>query len=386
MPGPFSKAYTINTTDRYGNIRPAERRQSTWYTSKRLPDGTLDKKPQVYSMTHDKAYAFYQSYNRFGFYVTPDWRSGLEPSSSEAYVRTVQTAYNKAYARFWNKLNGDDSAGLGIGLAQWRQTWKMVNRSQDRIYSIMNDAAVKSRRRARNGTSLQKERFADLFLEGAFGWSPLFTDIWTSVRVLSGWGNSPVDHRLRWFSANAVSVSNPPDVSQDGGRQRHHSKVFQVGCTLAARAYVSNPNLWLANRMGLVNPAAIAWDAIPWSFLVGMFSNVSSYINSFTNGVGVTLEHGSITYSRRNQVSVWVSNTYPHNHDAYATGESVGARVTKQRTLTQGHIPRPALHFTLPKLEWTNALIGASLLYQQVSNFGSDVDFQQKWKNLRRRQ
>lgn len=377
MPGPFQKTYTLWNTPRYGSPVPREKLTRTWYTSSKV-NGKLDKTPQILVQELDKLSAFAQRSKETWSYVTPSFTEALVATTSDAYVRTSNSAYNKAYFKFWNMLRGDNTAGLGVNLFQWRQTWKMIGRTQDRLYSIMNDAAVESRRRARNGSALQGERFADLFLEKQFGWAPLFADTWAVVQEMAGFGTTPVDHRDRWFSAGASAFSQPPNQVVDAYK-RYEDRAVQVRVTIAARARVNNPNLWLANRMGLVNPAAIAWDAVPWSFLVGMFSNLSGYIQSFTNDLGVVLSHGNVTYSARNSATQWMSNTYPPSHPFYAEGSAHGERRTKQRVLTQGVIPRPNVQFFLPKLEWSNALIGASLLYQQVRNRGSDTVRHPRW-------
>jgi hypothetical protein len=367
----------LYNTPRYGAGVPRERLLRSWYTSNKV-NGKLDKTPQTFVETFDKLEAFAQYSKESWSYVTPSFEEGLVATTSEDYVRTTNSAYNKAYFKFWNMLRGDNTAGLAINLFQWRQTWKMIGRTQDRLYSIMNDAAVESRRRARNGSALQGERFADLFLEKQFGWAPLFADTWAVVQEMAGFGTTPVDHRDRWFSAHASAFSQPPDRVVDPYK-RYLDRAVQARVTIAAKARVNNPNLWLANRMGLVNPAAVAWDAVPWSFLVGMFSNLSGCIASFSNDLGVILSNGNVTYSTKNSGTSWMSNTYPASHPFYAEGQAHGYRRTKQRVLTQGVIPRPSVQFFLPKLEWSNALIGASLIYQQVRNRGSNATRHPRW-------
>lgn len=378
MPGPFSKSRLTYRPVGYGAPVVQERFSQTWYTSPKLPNGKLDKTPQIFVKNLDTTMAFGQSSRETWSYVTPDWTEAVIQDNDAQYSRVRDAAYNKAYFRFWNLLRGDNTAGLGINLFQWRQTWKMLGRTQDRLYSIMNDAAVESRRRARNGSALQGERFADLFLEKQFGWAPLFADSWAVVQEMAGFGKHPLSFTDRWFSSDASAEGFPPDRVVDPYK-RYLGRYVHARVTVAAKARVYNPNLWLANRMGLVNPAVIAWDAVPWSFLVGMFSNLSGYIQSFTNDLGVALSSGNVTYSTRRDATVWMSNAYPSGHPFFATGYASGSRKVKQRVLTQSVIPRPTIQLFLPKLEWTNALIGASLMYQQVRNRGSDTVRHPRW-------
>ena len=52
---------------------------------------------------------------------------------------------------------------------------------------------------------------------------------------------------------------------------------------------VSNPNVLLANRLGLLNPISVAWELVPFSFLIDWFVPVGNYLDSFTDFVGLEM-------------------------------------------------------------------------------------------------
>jgi len=263
-------------------------------------------------------------------------------------------------------VRGSDTAGLAINLLQWRQTWQMIKHNQDRIYSLVKDAAVESRRRGRTGRFLPRERFADAFLEKQFGWGPLLSDIWTGVKYLAGWNS---ETNPGWFRGSALASCTVPDVSPDPNKKYFNRQIY-VRATISSRVVVSNPNLWIANQLGLVNPLAVAWDRIPWSFLVGAFANVNSWIGSFTNHYGLSISDANTTYYSRIIGSTWVSNTYPKTHVFHAEASATGEQVSKSRVLSGGSIPGPTLQLVLPRLDWSLALTGSALLYQQLSKLG----------------
>lgn len=50
---------------------------------------------------------------------------------------------------------------------------------------------------------------------------------------------------------------------------------------------VTNPNLLLASRLGLTNPASIAWELVPFSFVVDWFGTVGEFLASWTDFDGL---------------------------------------------------------------------------------------------------
>lgn len=370
MPGPFTKNFT--RTIPFGVAQTLildESLNQTWYTSLKV-DGKLDKRPQPFSRLKRKLWSASQHNGQQGFYVVPLFLEGVTAGDVGPIATAMrQQCYNQAYSRFWKQVKGDDTAGLAINFLQWRQTWSMITRSQDRVFSLMKDAAVESRRRGKAGKPLQRERFADLFLEKQFGWAPLMSDIWIGLKYLSGWNAETLP---LWYRGSAVAFGQIPDSSPDPYK-RYVNRQIHVRTTISARAEVSNPNLWIANQLGLVNPFAVAWDRIPWSFLVGMFANVNSWMASFTNHLGLTLTDGNTTYTTRVHGTTWVSNTYPTSHPFWAMGTATGEEKLKTRVLSGGSLPRPQLQVVLPKLEWGLALTGSALAYQQLSKLGPKV-------------
>ena len=126
----------------------------------------------------------------------------------------------------------------------------------------------------------KSKRFADDFLEWHFGWSPLIADIGNAVELLQG----PVPFGR--FKARGRKV--PIDSQFTGVNQVATYKGFaqaECGCCFT----VTNPNLYLANKLGFVNPAAIAWELVPFSFVVDWFVNVGDFLTQSSELYGLTI-------------------------------------------------------------------------------------------------
>jgi len=136
----------------------------------------------------------------------------------------------------------------------------------------------------------QLEHVSSLFLAWRYGVSPLMSDIFSAMHILSGDGVFK-DITVRKGASKAIStrVWGRDDVElwyQSTGTCKVLIKC-QVSCT--------NEDLLLANRMGLINPATIAWELIPWSFVLDWFVPVGKFLSNFSGSAGMTFTDSSRT-------------------------------------------------------------------------------------------
>lgn len=185
-----------------------------------------------------------------------------EKSSGGAHERALQS---KALARF------SSNAGLGVTLAESAGTLRSLN---DRLYGVVrilnalrrkdikgalsilhqhtgyNTSRAEARLKANPGRNY-KDRVASFWLETAFGWTPLLQSIYDSMEVLGK--DYRTDRRSR------------ASDSQNG---------LRVG--IAAEFITSDANRF--SKLGITNPAEIAWDLVPFSFVLDWFLPIGNSI------------------------------------------------------------------------------------------------------------
>lgn len=139
--------------------------------------------------------------------------------------------------------------------------------------------------------------------------------------------------------------------SSDNGKELDSATVsLSVGYSF--RATVRNPNLWAANKLGLINPAQWVLEAIPFSFVVDWFSNLSAVVNSLTDFAGLEITDQWVTTLVKRSRSYHNSNwDPPANH----TGSSV------HYTRRQGSLT-PTLRFAYERFNWQRGANAISLL------------------------
>lgn len=356
-----------------GYMYPASQLWYSWNHSPRLPDGSLALQANTVSRTenryritgrkltqnnHDRR----AIYGMAARYPNPD---AADPSFTSAVT-------NRAYRRLINSLQSE-KAEMGITAATWKQSWLMIATRADQIRRLAaraeREAARENKRRkalrariARAKGRPQRLRprdylpvgSANIFLEGIFGWLPLLSDIHQIAKVLA-------DDFPPEFVSETVHESRSLAYPPPGTAILSGSAVLTVRVNQACFARVSNPNVWLMNKLGLINPALVAWDLVPWSFVVNMFANVNHVLSSYTDTAGLTLSNASTTIQWKIEES-WHARTLPGYDQIEEFAHYRSTVKSRQLGLTL-----PTFQTRLPGLEWGNALIAVSLMVQQIS-------------------
>lgn len=204
----------------------------------------------------------------------------------------VTWAYNKAYERLKEGLR--DSAELAVSLAERKQAMSMMSQrllqiadftlaiKQGRFNKAAEVLGVSRRQLRRINLRSGAKSASSNYLEFHFGWSPLVGDIGNAINFLQA-PIPPVKVRGSATSKSQDVFSNP--APWWWRRQCDYKVTWRLGCEVA----VDNPNLWLANSLGFVNPATVAWELVPFSFVVDWFVNVSDFLSGFTDFAGLTV-------------------------------------------------------------------------------------------------
>lgn len=283
---------------------------------------------------------------------------------------------NKTYAKLFSLIKSD-KAGLGVNLAQVGKSIQMIRDRTTKVATMLSqkEAELWAHRRVirrRLGKTpsdwrgVAQARASDI-LEGQFGWAPLISDAVATMAILAN--GVPYSPWLRASRKQPISTSSG-EVFAPYFTDTETWEGF-IRCTYSVQVEVTNPNLWLLNQLGLINPATVALDAVPWSWVVSMFLNYNQVLNSFTDQAGIELSNISVTYSRDvTHVQKRVGRrTYYHSSQ---TDQRTTHLLEKSRWLG-GVIPRPKLMFHWPKADWNLALIASAVMVQRVNKLNATV-------------
>lgn len=343
MAGPFSKS--SGSLTQKGGVY--ERR--IWYTQ---------RKPQRY-IPNDYTFQRYT--------VTSDPSGVLRPGDCYLSFQTDARAiaWNKAHKKYLAALGA--RAELGTALTEVAKSQDMVQRRAYQLYKFFDFLRKGQVRNALyvagleakgvNPKPLDRKRIArdwsGVVLEYSFGWAPLVGDLANAVAVLGG--DPPVEWVYGKGSRSQKGLVTTP-TSEIRSRDWDQTVFVRVASTVS----VSNPNVFLANQLGLLNPLSIIWERIPYSFLVDYVVNVGDFLGSFTAtwGLSTSLEHYSyLTVTTSKCSIVRVSDGKPF----------VGLTHSVTHTRTVAPIPGPTLYVQpLDRLSVNRAVTSIALLLQRL--------------------
>lgn len=286
--------------------------------------------------------------------------------ASAAQAKTIvgQAAYNRCYRSFVESARGQQ-ASLGVALAEWGETAEMVASRSLQAFRLARSlirgdlrgvAANLSKEDSRltGGTRSRKisramKHAASGYLEKSFGWDNLIRDIQDGCAVFS----QPLPGgRAKGYSGKVYKTT---DVTSGDFRWLTHY-IGSVRCQ--GEVFVTNPNLYLLQQLGLANPLSIGADLIPFSFVADWAFDYSTYLGSLTDFLGCTV------------------------HDAFTSTKVVGRtqqtnnRIGANFDVSAWHLDRAlGLPQPLPNLDffanvgrsWRRAANGAALLGQLLT-------------------
>lgn len=196
-----------------------------------------------------------------------------------------------------------------------------------------------------SGKYRHSKNVANAWLSLHFGWAPLMQDIHSALEIL--------DKPPRELKIRGSGRYSPPRWGQLDG---YGSGIYNYGifsCRMGANQVVTNAAHAQMSALGLVNPAAVAWELVPYSFVVDWFGNVGQVLESYTDFVGLELERPWTTHHLKLTREYW-SNYKRLN---------VRTDVLTKRVLG---VTKPRLHFSAKWPSATRAATAISLLVQHL--------------------
>lgn len=137
---------------------------------------------------------------------------------------------------------------------------------------------------------------ADAHLEIQYGWKPLLRDVYGAAK--DRFDEEKADPNLYRITVRATKsevrdISGEYNLSAVAKTQRNGTLTYSARC----RYYYTlvNPQLATMSQIGVTNPANLAWELLPWSFVADWFAPIGGWINSWDAQLGWSFLGGCYT-------------------------------------------------------------------------------------------
>lgn len=309
------------------------------------------KIPQAYNMSE------YSTFSGFCTYKNPPNATYYRKGASSAcfgppsYTLEIPSDLNQ---RLINRLAGQvrgHDFNIGISSAEAKESLGMIRDRSKKISKSLNDMqnAQKLKRAAKKFIP------AAAWLEAVYGWLPLMSDVKAGAEALAFNLNKPRKHTYR-ASIKVDGKARPANdiVTTASGRVRH---------SLRAQITLEEDPSLVAN-LQLDNPALVAWELVPYSFVADWFLPIGGWLEA-RSFLAQTKRGSCITTTLR----VYDVRTDELIHPSYVASVFVGGSergVQFSRVLSAPYLPVPKFRNLKDVFsDWRHTIDALALLNQR---------------------
>jgi hypothetical protein len=191
---------------------------------------------------------------------------------------------NKALIKARNKVKSQD-INMAQAFAERAQTAGLVADSLSRVagmYRAFRSGHLNELRKQFQNVRKVRKNFLNAWLEFQYGVKPLLSDIHGAVTALDG--KSHDQYMVTVKAKSSVNQGGQVQVqlsNQDDAVRGHYELNVQANHGVFVRIDVCPENhaLMTAAQLGFTNPALLAWELLPFSFVVDWAYPLGSYFS-----------------------------------------------------------------------------------------------------------
>lgn len=327
---------------------------------------------------HDYDMTYFMSRQEYGNYTYPDYQRGdgswaVFVGTSTPLAECGHPVFNHTWssnddlvmlARLRERVAGSDF-NAGVFLGEGREALNMISDSATRIWRAYRhirkgnayDAAralgVSPRSNGKHGKATH---VAQRWLELQYGWLPLIKDVYGGAQFLAHHLEVPLQrrYRVRRLALGTAEAASPGN-----------HKLTSAHCNTRGQIIAIIREADVAKLSGLQDPASIAWELLPFSFVADWFIPVGSWLSA--RGLQSALTGTYISTKTQTEFMSGIE-ALPKPHPYAVPGKlEIRKRVVERRILTELDVPMPSFKPLEKVASWKRAANAVALVVSLAS-------------------
>lgn len=311
-----------------------------------------------------------------GFF--PFWNDGRTPITLVSFDSAERAKLDDQIRTEVRLEMKDQKINIAVAAAEWNKTADMVATTATAIYNAYRDlkrgniagaarglgitAPKRARRRFnRSYARNQQDALASGWLELQYGWKPLLSDVYGAAEHAAKMTVPVFEGKVQKSKTLEKTTSKISDVGGDRSVFQHtENRTSSLTIKYTVHYRVVGNVTSNAAALGLTNPAMVAWELVPFSFVVDWFLPIGDALASLDATLGLSFNFGCVTVVEKLRAQVQRSGGTQGNSEnsSWATEHFRCDRVI----LTD--FPRPATPTFKNPFSVSHALSAISLLNQ----------------------
>jgi len=192
----------------------------------------------------------------------------------------------------------DQKTNLLVALAEAHKTSDLILSTANRLYRSFRAFKRGNFREVANLLNISPRRIHNSWLEYKYGWMPLLMDVKGAAEFFA---QKALPERQFVEAVGIVEGTRQGTRTSSGYYYDRPWPLIQtwegrVRTKVKLRVELTSPHLSEAQQLGLTNPALVAWELVPFSFVFDWFISVGDWLTAQTALVGVTLKTAAVIH------------------------------------------------------------------------------------------
>lgn len=210
----------------------------------------------------------------------------------------LDQCFNDIHVRLDQKVRNTE-IDLGVALGELPETARFITQAAIRsakAYKLLRKGHVSKALSALTGRKNNTWKdipgvASNTWLAYAFGFKPLASDVYDAVRIFDKGIRA---HRQKPVSSFSRTSREFWHRTKTGSGDNFVIKVNSGNLTCSGKVYykVNDPALATLDQVGLLNPATVIWELVPFSFVADWFTPIGDYMTAIVPPQGLEFISG----------------------------------------------------------------------------------------------